>query len=90
MSERMLKYQVSSDTSRQVAVLMREGATIRAVGVQGHAIYVWAETPVQADPLTITRTFRVVATGDDLPGVGNYIGTVFEGPYVWHIYEVPS
>ena len=89
MSARMLKYKVSSDTSLQVAVQMREGVTIRAIGVQGHEIHVWGETPRSADPLTVTRTFRVVGTGDDVP-LGDYIGTVFEGRYVWHVYEVPS
>ena len=90
MSARMFKYQVSSDTSRQVAVLMREDVTIRAVGMQGSQIYVWGETPGHADPLTVTRTFRVIGTGFDVPDVGNYIGTVFDGPFVWHVYEVPS
>ena len=90
MRGRMLKYQVSSDTSQQVTVEMREGATIRAVGMQNHQIHVWAETPIKANPLTVTRTFRVVATGSDLPDPGNYVGTVFDGPWVWHVCEVWS
>ena len=84
----MFKYLISSATSQQVAVLMREGVIIRAVGIQGHRIYVWGETPVHAVAPTVTRTFRTIGTGDDVPDVGDYLGTVFDGPYVWHVYEV--
>ena len=86
MSARMLKYRISSNASMQTDVLMREGAVIRAVGMQGPDIYAWAETPVQADPLTVTRTFRVIGTGN--VSDGTYLGTVFDGPYVLHVYEV--
>ena len=82
----MLKYLISSTHSMQTDVLMREGAVIRAVGMQDHVIYVWTESPGGDDPL-ITRTFRVIGTGFDVPD-GTYLGTVFDGPLVWHIYEV--
>jgi len=88
MSGRMLKYKISSDTSDQVGVLMPARAVIRAVGMENHAICAWAETP-GGDPLTVTRTFRVIGTGRYLPD-GTYLGTVFQGPYVWHVYEVAS
>jgi triacylglycerol esterase/lipase EstA (alpha/beta hydrolase family) len=90
MIARMLKYRISSNDSAQVVVLTREGAVIRAVGMQGGEIYAWAETPVQANPLTDTRTFRVVPTGGDLPDPGAFVGTVFDGPFVWHVYEMPT
>jgi hypothetical protein len=87
----MFKYRVSSNTSDQVDVLMREGAVIRAVGIQGHdsshpAIFAWAETP--GGDFTVTRRFRVIGTGFDIPNPGTYLGTVFDGPFVWHVYEV--
>ena len=88
MSARMLKYLISSRTSMQVDVLMNEGAVIRAVGMQDDAIHAWAENP-DGEPLTVTRTFRVIGTGWDVPD-GTYLGTVFDGPYVWHVYEVTS
>jgi hypothetical protein len=89
MSGRMLKYRISSDTSHQVGVPMPARAAIRAVGLQGSHIYVWAETQ-GGDPMTITRTFRVIPTGGDLPDEGTYLGTVFEQGFVWHVYEVAS
>lgn len=88
MTARMLKYLIASATSMQVDVLMREDAIIRAVGMQDHGIFIWAETPAHADPLTVTRTFRVIGTGWDVPYLGTYLGTVFDGPFVWHVYEI--
>jgi len=89
MNGRIFKYKISSSTSLQTEVPMREDAAIRAVGMQGHEICVWAETP-SGDPFTVTRTFRVIGTGFDVPDPGAYIGTVFDGPFVWHVYEVTS
>jgi hypothetical protein len=90
VSAKMFKYLISSGTSMQVDVLMCEGAVIRAVGMQDDAIHAWAETPVDGDPFTVTRTFRVIGTGWPVPDPGTYLGTVFDGPYVWHVYEVAS
>lgn len=86
MSARMLKYKVSSGGLKQEDVLMNEGAVIRAVGMQDGAIYAWAENP-GGEPLNVPRTFRVIGTGWDVPDPGTYLGTVFDGPFVWHVYE---
>lgn len=86
MSGRMFKYQVFDG-----AVEMREGAVIRAVGMQNRAIYAWAEVPYDVGGERLAeRTLRVVATGRDVPDPGVYLGTVFDGPFVWHIYETTS
>jgi hypothetical protein len=82
---RMLKYRISANQD-QTTISIRAGADIRAVGVQlPREVCLWAEvpddTPVQA------RTFTIIGTGDDVPA-GAYVGTVFDGPFVWHIYEV--
>ena len=86
---KMFKHLISSSTSQQVDVLMREDAVIRAVGVQDGQVYAWAETP-GGDPLTITRRFRVIGTGWDVPDPGVYLGTVFSAPFVWHVYEIET
>lgn len=91
MSTRMFKYQLPGAFDEEtVDLLMREKAVIRAIGMQGHEVVVWAETPVDGDPFTVTRRFRVIGTGFDVPDSGTYIGTAFDGPYVWHLYEVPT
>jgi hypothetical protein len=85
-TRRMLKYQISCNTSQQADVLMPAHAVIRAVGMQNERIYAWAETDGVGG--AVTRTFCVVPTGGNVPYAGSYLGTVFEGPFVWHMYEV--
>lgn len=51
-------------------------------------IEIWAEVDVRekSEP----RAFRVVGTGNPLPGdCGRFVGTVLThgGVYVWHLYE---
>jgi hypothetical protein len=82
----MFKYRISAE-QEQTTVAIREGAIIRAVGVQrSREICLWAEVPDDAP--VITRTFRVIGTGGDVPDPGTYLGTVFDGTFVWHVYEV--
>jgi len=84
----MLKYRISA-VQEQTTVAIRAGAIIRAVGVQQpREICLWAEVP-DGFPVE-TRTFRVIGTGWDVPDLGTYLGTVFDGPLVWHVYEVES
>lgn len=91
MSGRIFKYKISNDTSMQTTTPMREGALIRAVGMQDNAVHVWAEVPYDVGgERLVPRTFLVVPTGGDIPDPGNYVGTVFEGPFVWHVYEVTT
>lgn len=88
MNDRMLKYRISAE-QEQTTVPMRTGAVIRAIGVQSpREVCLWAE--VSDSNTVIARTFRVIGTGFDVPEPGTYIGTVFDGPYVWHLYEVTT
>jgi hypothetical protein len=90
MNARMLKYRISAE-QEQTTVAMRAGTIIQAIGIQRpHEICLWAEVP-NVLPI-VTRTFRVVPTGGDVPPRthGHYVGTVFDGPFVWHVYEVTS
>lgn len=63
------------------------GARILTIGYQGQALCLWAEIDDSA-PFE-RRVFSVFGTGhlmpDNVPLA--FIDTVFEGPYVWHIYE---
>ncbi len=59
------------------------------VGTQGHVIYVWIElTDPPITPTTVYK-FYIVGTGKEVPsdGFSVYIGTVFQGPFVWHVYH---
>lgn len=56
----------------------------------------WAEIPVPpgvppSELATERRAFVVVGTGHTIPGDGlTHVGTVLDGPFVWHLYEETS
>lgn len=69
-------------------VEMPEGARIIHVDQQREMVATWwAEIPDPTAPL-VARTFVVVGTGHTIPGDGlTHVGTVLDGPFVWHLYE---
>jgi len=68
-----------------------KGAKLLTMQLQRGTPTLWFE--IEQDAITIQRTFKCLATGEefDLPGA-EYIGTFQgdEGWLAWHVYEVPS
>lgn len=66
---------------------MPAGARILSValGTAPGTALLWAEVAPAAGPTD--RGFRVVGTGHPLPEGVTFIGTVQDGPFVWHVYE---
>lgn len=68
------------------SVPMPQGAKILRDGEQGGKMFVWAlvdETRAHEN-----RQLFVCGTGWEMPvGPFDYLGTVFVGPFVWHIWE---
>jgi hypothetical protein len=68
-------------------VSMPAGSLIRTIQMQGDAITLWAE--VDREALSVERVFLVAGTGSSIPEqIVNYVGTVQQPPYVWHVYEI--
>ena len=62
------------------------GAELLCVQMQGKDICLWAVVDPQAP--TERRRFEIVPTGIPFEiEEGCYLGTVQQGPYVWHIFE---
>ena len=80
------KFQVSLG---ETTVPMPEGARILPTQRLGNAhILLWAVIPDTTAPKVDCR-FVVVGTGEPLPPGGfDHIGTVFQGPLVWHLLEL--
>jgi hypothetical protein len=55
---------------------------------QGDVLTLWAE--VYPEYETYSHTFRIYGTGWTIEGAGDYITTVHQGGFVWHIYEVAA
>lgn len=63
-------------------------AKIRSIQVQQDTICIWYEFEPNIERLDIKRTFLIIGTGHKFNEQNlEYIGTVLNGPFVWHIYE---
>lgn len=62
-----------------------------ATGIQDDGqIYIWVEQSAEPKQEGSKKTFHVVGTGHALPEKYphvDHVGTVFMGPFVWHIYK---
>jgi hypothetical protein len=78
------KYELKSE------VLLPKDAMVLKAGMQGNGMFIW----VLVDPnekTHIQRTFEVIGTGHPFDyGRMEYrfVDTIFDGPFVWHIWEV--
>ena len=65
---------------------MPTGAKILSVQFQNDQLCVWAR--IDNEYFKSKRTFLIVGTGHRFPDDGRqYIGTVQQGPFVWHVFE---
>lgn len=67
---------------------MPMGFKVLRVGMQNGTPCLWAEVPMQG-PLIRTR-FKIYGTGQEISDGASYIGGFSEGPFEWHVYEVPA
>lgn len=79
-------YKYTFSILQTVTIKMPRGARIVHTGEQSGSVCMWAE--VDTDAATESRVFVVYGTGQTINPAHNYVGTVFIGPFVWHIYEV--
>ncbi len=90
---RIWKYPLPFDEDYRCTIKVPPGK-IRHVGMQGDVVCLWLEWegPIyEPDPrklAKVPKTFALVATGEATDFEGTYLSTVFEGSYVWHIYQV--
>lgn len=87
---RMLKYPLFDVLvgafNETVTVRTPRSLGINHIAMQNGVATLWSLVDLETDP--IDRTFRIVGTGDKMEPVGNYLGTVHERVFVWHIFEI--
>ena len=67
-------------------LIMPVGATVLSIAMQGPALCFWAL--VEPDYKPEFRPFRIFGTGHPIDqDPGKHIATVFDGPFVRHIFE---
>lgn len=83
------KYEIRPDSTKdasfEIRVVTKLGAKPLYVALQNGIPCVWME--VDKARASTTITLYSVGTGfGAVPDDGEYLGTIIEGPYVWHIY----
>jgi hypothetical protein len=70
-----------------IGLELPEGAQILHFGIQNNRLMIWAL--VESDNPNKRRIFRMAGTGHSIIEKNPlHIGTVFDGPFVWHLFEV--
>lgn len=75
------KYSIS-----KVDFLLPKNGAIVKIGMQGKMLCFWVSFKKYTEE-TEHRQFYVVGTGQIIPVLTSYIDTVFDGEYVWHVFE---
>lgn len=68
---------------------LQVGGTVVHVGLRvARMIELWVE--VDTDRLTSDNSniYRVFGTGHPLPDDATHVGSVIDGPFVWHVYRL--
>lgn len=65
---------------------MAPNSKIIHVDVQNHQIAIWVEAT--DGPETEKRTFTIVGTGRVVKETWVHVGSVLDGDFAWHVYEV--
>lgn len=84
---RVYKYRI--EPADHFDLLLPKGAKILTAGRQGAACFLWALVDIDAKEQV--RHFRWAGTGHDItetPENLRYVSTFFDGPFVWHIFEI--
>lgn len=69
-----------------IVISMPEGAEIVRLAMQDNRPTMWALVDDRA--LRVDRCFTLIGTGSKVQPGARYLGTVDDGPYVWHGFEV--
>lgn len=68
-------------------MVMPTGAEVLSVAMQHGVPTLWAQVDTDTQSIC-TRLFIVVGTGHAIPEVPlKFVGTVMDGPFVWHVFE---
>ena len=73
-------------------ITLPPGARVVHTAMQNGSPHIWVEQTLLPSDGTYSppRVFTIVGTGQAIPEGADYVGTVHQQPYVWHIYELAS
>lgn len=71
-------------------VLLPKNAIVLKAGMQDNTMFIWALIDLN-EQSHIERTFEIIGTGHPFEHEylkHRFVDTIFDGPFVWHIWEV--
>lgn len=83
--KKIYKYELRTDSINLQFVTMPVNAKILHTGVRDGAFVLWAEVE-PAEKLLQIYHLCIVPTGEIVPEGYNYINTILDEPFVWHVY----
>ena len=78
------KYQLANFNPLQARISVE--SKIVHFAMQNQVPTVWVE--IVSDGALPLRTFEIFGTGHEIPDYAKHVGTVQDGQFVWHLYEV--
>lgn len=68
------------------SLMLPRGFSPLRVDFQGDSLFLWA--CVMKDSLQVQVDFEVFGTGQDIPMKACYVATYFDGPFVFHMFQM--
>ena len=87
MKKRIYDYKLEISDKVQT-ILVLDNSVIIFLKVQDNSINLWMEN-IDCRPYSkyVKRSFKIYNPGDVIEVADNYLGTVFRGESIWHVYE---
>jgi hypothetical protein len=82
-------YKYSLHLVEKQTIKMPYGSIIIAVQLQFNVITLWVRFAESKVLPLVNRIFSVHGTGHPIDESEIYLGTVQQGSFVWHIFEIP-
>lgn len=82
------KYDIEADDHNHTLDIPSFAKLLHVGSQRPHTVTVWVEAGLDGGSYGAYRTFRVYSTGERIADKGIYVGTAFDGEYVWHLYEI--
>lgn len=86
MNSVIFKYDLVQDIDNTIIIGVND--RIMDIQVQHDSIVMWVQLDL-TNRAKVRRVFRIVATGHEFDATNlNYLRTVQDKPFVWHVFEV--
>lgn len=85
-AKQIYKYEIAP-ANKGTTIMLKAGAIVRHFAWQNGVPHIWVEHNMD-EKAEQPRTFAIFGTGHEIPLSAAYIGTISEGVFVWHLYQV--